>query len=62
MKTMRKGAIVKYIGKDKEFVETWGDTFEVWRKEGAFVRVISLKKPQFDVCSVQSCKNFKVIK
>ena len=62
MKTIRKGAIVKYVGNDKEFVETWGDMFEVWHKEGAFVRVISLKKPQFDVCSVQNYKNFKVIK
>ena len=29
MKTMRKGAIVKYCGDRKEFVETWGELFEI---------------------------------
>ena len=51
MKTMRKGAIVKYCGSRKEFVETWGELFEVYHKEGNFLKLISLKKPYFDVCA-----------
>ena len=45
MKTMRKGSIVKYCGDRKEFVETWGELFEVYHKEGNFLKLISLKKP-----------------
>ena len=34
MKTMRKGTIVKYCGSRKDFVETWGELFEVYHKGG----------------------------
>ena len=43
MKTMRKGAIVKYCGSRKDFIETWGELFEVYHKEGNFLKLISLK-------------------
>ena len=49
MKTKRKGAIVKYCGKNAEFVENWGDIFEVFHKEGQFLRVSSVKKPMFGI-------------
>lgn len=49
MKTKRKGAIVKYCGNNVDFIETWGDTFEVFHKEGNFLRVSSVKKPMFGI-------------
>jgi hypothetical protein len=49
VKTKRKGAFVKYIGKNAELVETWGDTFEVYHKEGDFLRVSSVSKPLFGI-------------
>ena len=61
MKTMRKGAIVKYCGNRKEFVETWGELFEVYHKEGNFLKLISLKKPYFDVCASVPCKDCELV-
>ena len=61
MKTIRKGAIVKYCGDRKEFVETWGELFEVYHKEGNFLKLISLKKPYFDVCASVPCKDCKLV-
>ena len=61
MKTMRKGAIVKYCGSRKDFVETWGELFEVYHKEGNFLKLISLKKPHFDVCASVPCKDCKLV-
>ena len=61
MKTMRKGAIVKYCGSRKDFVETWGELFEVYHKEGNFLKLISLKKPHFDVCAVVPCKYCELV-
>ena len=49
MKIKRKGAIVKYCGKDAEFIKIWGDIFEVHHKEGDFLRVSSVKKPIFGI-------------
>ena len=60
MKTMRKGSIVKYCGSRKEFVETWGELFEVYHKEGNFLKLISLKKPYFDVCASVPCQDCKL--
>lgn len=50
MKTIRKGAKVRIIGQSKEHVEIWGTEFEVFHKEGQFVRLVSLKKPHFGQC------------
>ena len=61
MKTIRKGAIVKYCGSRKDFVETWGELFEVYHKEGNFLKIISLKKPYFDVCASVPCKDCKLV-
>lgn len=61
MKIMRKGTIVKYVGGDKEFVETWGDLFEVYHKEGNFVRVSSVKKPSFGIIATIPCKECKIV-
>ena len=49
MKTKRKGSIVKYCGKNAELIEIWGDIFEVYHKEGDFLRVSSVKKPMFGI-------------
>lgn len=43
MKTMRKNAVVKYCGKDKELVKTWGEKFKVKNKEKDFLRLISIQ-------------------
>ena len=59
--TMRKGAIVKYCGSRKDFIETWGELFEVYHKEGNFLKLISLKKPYFDVCASVPCKDCKLV-
>ena len=61
MKTMRKGAIVKYCGSKKDFVETWGELFEVYHKEKNVLRLVSLKKPIFGVCAVVPCKDCKLV-
>ena len=61
MKTMRKGAIVKYCGSRTDFVETWGELFEVYHKDGNFLKLISLKKPHFDVCASVPCKDCKLV-
>lgn len=62
VKTLRKGAIVKYVGDDKKFVETWGNFFEVQQKEGNFLRLVSLKEPCFGICASVSCKNCELAK
>lgn len=62
VKTLRKGAIVKYVGSDKKFMETWGELFEVQQKEGNFLRLVSLKKPFFGVCASVPCKYCELAK
>ena len=42
-KTIRKGAIVQYISDNKDFIDAYGIYFEVWKKEGRFVYLESLK-------------------
>ena len=42
-KTIRKGVIVKYISDNKDFIDAYGIYFEVWKKEGRFVYLESLK-------------------
>ena len=61
MKTMRKGAIVKYCGSRKDFVETWGELFEVDHKEKNVLRLVSIQKPYFGVVAVVSCKDCKLV-
>ena len=61
-KTLRKGAIVKYVGDDKKLVETWGELFEVHQKEKNALRLISLKKPEFGVCALVPCTHCKIVK
>ena len=36
VKTSRKGAIVKYISNNKDFIDAYGIYFKVWKKEGRF--------------------------
>ena len=48
-------------GRVKEFIETWGELFEVYHKEGNFLKLISLKKPYFDVCASVPCKDCKLV-
>lgn len=43
IKTIRKGAKVRIIGQSEEHFEIWGGVFEVYHKEGQFVRLVSLK-------------------
>ena len=57
MKTMRKNAIVKYCGGNKEVVETWGEKFKVKNKEKDFLRLVSIQKPEFGVCATVPCKD-----
>ena len=61
MKTMRKNAIVKYCGTDKDLVETWGELFEVYHKEKNVIRLVSVKKPYFGVCAIVPCKDCKLV-
>lgn len=60
MKTMRKGAIVEYCGKDANNYP-WGKYFEVYHKEGDFLRLISLKMPEFGVVAVIPCNECKLV-
>ena len=57
MKTIRKGAIVKYCGTDKNLIETFGELFEVDHKEKNILRLVSVQKPYFDVCASVPCKD-----
>ena len=61
IKTMRKNAIVKYVGKDIELTKTWGELFEVYHKEGNFVKVSSLKKPYFGVVASLPIKDCQIV-
>lgn len=60
-KTIRKGAKVRIIGQSKEHFETWGKEFEVFHKEGQFVRLVSLKKPYFGQCVTCSVEKVELI-
>ena len=61
MKTMRKGTIVKYCGDRKEFVETFGELFEVDHKEKNVLRLVSIQKPYFGVVAVVPCKYCELV-
>ena len=61
IKTKRKGAIVKYCGNDEDLKKTWGELFEVFHKEGDFLRVSSLKKPHFGIVAVIPEKECEVV-
>lgn len=61
MKTIRKGAKIKYVGKNQELVKTWGDVFDVFRKEGNWVRVSSVKRPEFGICAVIPVNDVTII-
>ena len=43
VKTIRKGAIVKHINSNKDFIDAYGIYFKVWKKEGRFAYLESLK-------------------
>lgn len=60
-KSLRKGIIVKYCGDDKELVKVWGEYFEIFRKEGDFLRVSSLAKPDFGIIAAIPCKKCKIV-
>lgn len=61
VKTVRKGAKVRLIGQSKEHAEAWGTEFEVFHKEGQFVRLVSLKKPFFGQCVTCSVEKVELI-
>ena len=42
-KTIGKGTIVKYISYNKDFIDAYGIYFKVWKKEGRFAYLESLK-------------------
>ena len=42
-KTIRKGTIVKYVSDKQDLVDAFGIYFEVWKKEGKFAHLVSLK-------------------
>ena len=43
VKTIRKGAIVKYVSDKQDLVDAYGIYFKVWKKEGRFAYLESLK-------------------
>lgn len=61
IKTIRKGAKVRIIGQSEEHFEIWGGVFEVYHKEGQFVRLVSLKKPYFGQCVTCSVEKIELI-
>lgn len=61
IKAIRKGAKVHIIGQSEERFEIWGGTFEVYRKEGQFVQLVSLKKPYFGQCVTCSVEKVELI-
>lgn len=42
-------AVVKYVGKNKDLIRTFGEYFEVYKKEDKAVKLVSLEKPFFGV-------------
>ena len=42
-KTIRKGTIVKYVSDKQDLVDAYGIYFKVWKKEGRFAYLESLK-------------------
>ena len=42
-KTIRKGTIVKYVSDKQDFIDAYGIYFKVWKKEGRFAYLESLK-------------------
>ena len=61
MKTMRRKAIVKYCGTDKNLIETFGELFEVDHKEKNVLRLVSVQKPYFGVVAVVPCNDCKIV-
>lgn len=61
VKTIRKGAKVRLLKQSKEHFEIWGGVFEVYHKEGEFVRLVSLKKPYFGQCVTCSIEKVELI-
>lgn len=55
IKTIRKGAKVRIIGQSEEHFKIWGGVFEVYHKEGQFVRLVSLKKTLFRAVRYLQC-------
>ena len=43
VKTIREGASVKYSNSNKDFIDAYGIYFKVWKKEGRFAYLESLK-------------------
>ena len=61
MKTMRRKAIVKYCGTDKNLIETFGELYEVDHKEKNVLRLVSVQKPYFGVVAVVPYNECKVV-
>lgn len=62
IKTIRKGAKVRLTNQTQEHADAWGTEFEVFRKEGQSVRLVSLKKPYFRQCMTCGIDKVKIIK
>ena len=58
---LRKGVKVVFKSDKPDFVDAFGLEFEVWKKEGEFVRLSSLKKPIFGVVATVPCKLVTII-
>ena len=59
VKTIRKSAIVKYINSNKDFIDAYGIYFKVWKKEGRFAYLESLKNT-IGKCVVP-CNNCNIV-
>ena len=58
-KTIRKGTIVKYVSDKEDIVNAYGIYFEVWKKEGQAVHLVSLKN-SIGKCVV-SCSKCEIV-
>ena len=58
-KSIRKGAIVEYVSNNNELVEAYGIYFKVWKKEGQFAYLESLKN-SIGKCTVP-CSKCKIV-
>ena len=61
MNKLRKGIKVIYKSEKIDFVNAFGVEFEVWKKEGEFVKLSSLKEPIFGVVATVPCKLVTII-
>ncbi len=61
MKTMRKGAVVKYKAEKEDFNRAFGYYFKVYRNEVNFLKLVSLRKPEFGVVATVPCSSCRLV-